>query len=196
MTMDRITKYLGGCSPGNFQNEANFRPNRTPGRRAEDARVCRRLRKDTVYPGPSIGMVRSRYEFRLHPAGTRPAAPFLSHPEAEDPNTRLHQLVRSAFEGDDTFEKKREVIDEYAAEFWRHLCRHESGGCQKGDGVSHDPGSEVSWRQFSTCPEKGQVGNLPPALAAGVALQQSVRSAVCRVRHSIHAPGVGAGGMR
>jgi hypothetical protein len=45
------------------------------------------------------------------------ALPYLV-PKAEDPNTAYLQLVDAAIEGDDTFERKREVIDEYG---WRHF---------------------------------------------------------------------------
>jgi hypothetical protein len=39
-------------------------------------------------------------------------------PATQDPNAGYLQLVNSAIEGDDTFEHKREVIDEYG---WRHF---------------------------------------------------------------------------
>lgn len=45
------------------------------------------------------------------------ALPYLT-PKADDPNTAYLQLVDAAIEGDDTFERKREVIDEYG---WRHF---------------------------------------------------------------------------
>jgi hypothetical protein len=43
--------------------------------------------------------------------------PYLT-PRAEDPNTGYLQLVDAALEGPDTFDRKREVIDEYG---WRHF---------------------------------------------------------------------------
>jgi hypothetical protein len=45
------------------------------------------------------------------------ALPYLT-PKAEDPNSGYLQLVDAAVEGPDTFEHKREVIDEYG---WRHF---------------------------------------------------------------------------
>ena len=39
-------------------------------------------------------------------------------PKSDDPHTLYHQLVDAAIEGGDTFEHKREVIDEYG---WRHF---------------------------------------------------------------------------
>ncbi len=39
-------------------------------------------------------------------------------PRADDPHTIYHQLVEAAIEGSDTFEHKRELIDEYG---WRHF---------------------------------------------------------------------------
>ncbi len=39
-------------------------------------------------------------------------------PKADDPHTGYQQLVEAAIEGDDTFEQKRERIDEYG---WRHF---------------------------------------------------------------------------
>jgi hypothetical protein len=45
------------------------------------------------------------------------AIPYLT-PKGEDPNTAYLQLVDAAIEGPDTFDHKREVIDEYG---WRHF---------------------------------------------------------------------------
>jgi hypothetical protein len=45
------------------------------------------------------------------------AVPYLT-PRADDPNAEYLKLVDAAIEGDDTFERKREVIDEYG---WRHF---------------------------------------------------------------------------
>jgi hypothetical protein len=45
------------------------------------------------------------------------AVPYLT-PRAEDPNTGYLRLVNAAVEGTDTFDAKREVIDEYG---WRHF---------------------------------------------------------------------------
>lgn len=45
------------------------------------------------------------------------AVPYLT-PAAEDPNAEYLALVRAALEGDDTFERKRDVIDEYG---WRNF---------------------------------------------------------------------------
>ena len=45
------------------------------------------------------------------------AVPYMT-PRATDPNSAYLQLVDAAIDGDDTFEKKREVIDEYG---WRHF---------------------------------------------------------------------------
>jgi hypothetical protein len=45
------------------------------------------------------------------------ALPYLT-PRADDPNTAYLQLVDAAIEGPDTFERKREVIDEFG---WRHF---------------------------------------------------------------------------
>lgn len=48
---------------------------------------------------------------------TAEAAPYLI-PAADAPDPALTQLVSSAIEGDDSFERKREAIDEYG---WRHF---------------------------------------------------------------------------
>jgi hypothetical protein len=59
----------------------------------------------------------------LHPRATTAwycasgAIPYLT-PGADDPNTTYLALVDAAIEGEDTFERKREVIDEYG---WRHF---------------------------------------------------------------------------
>ena len=45
------------------------------------------------------------------------AIPYLT-PKADDPNSEYLRLVDAAIEGDDTFEHKREIIDEYG---WRHF---------------------------------------------------------------------------
>ncbi len=45
------------------------------------------------------------------------ALPYLI-PTAEDPNSAYTSLFNAAIEGDDTFERKREVVDEYG---WRHF---------------------------------------------------------------------------
>lgn len=45
------------------------------------------------------------------------AMPYLL-PRSEDPNTDYTAIINAAIEGPDTFEKKREVIDEYG---WRHF---------------------------------------------------------------------------
>ena len=45
------------------------------------------------------------------------AIPYLT-PQSSDPHPGYRQLVDAAIEGDDTFEKKREVIDEFG---WRHF---------------------------------------------------------------------------
>ena len=45
------------------------------------------------------------------------AIPYLT-PESSDPNASYVRLVNSAIDGDDSFEAKRELIDEYG---WRHF---------------------------------------------------------------------------
>ena len=86
----------------------------------------------------------------------RPASlPYLT-PRADDPHSDYLRLVDAAIEGDDTFERKREVIDEYG---WRHF------GDIYGDheAVFHKgPGSDP---------------------ASGLALQQPVRrrGRLCRI---------------
>jgi hypothetical protein len=120
--------------------------------------------KDTVTPDQPLEWVRSPLRVRLDPAwyAASGAVPYLT-PEADDPNTDYIKLVRAAIEGEDTFEKKREVIDEYG---WRNFgdiyADHEAVDVRKASGVSDDPGNEALWRQVSNLPEKGQVENLPP----------------------------------
>jgi hypothetical protein len=63
--------------------------------------------------------------FRTPPRAAAPPAwycasgaiPYLT-PEADDPNAGYLALVRAALDGPDTFDQKREVIDEYG---WRHF---------------------------------------------------------------------------
>jgi hypothetical protein len=73
--------------------------------------------KDEVTPDEPLAWVRSPARVRVDPASyaASGAIPYLT-PESEDPNADYIKLVRAAIEGDDTFEKKREVIDEYG---WR-----------------------------------------------------------------------------
>jgi hypothetical protein len=74
--------------------------------------------KDTVTADP-LAWVRSPLRVRAEPAWycSTGAVPYLT-PEADDPNTDYVRLVRAAIEGEDTFEKKREVVDEYG---WRNF---------------------------------------------------------------------------
>jgi len=60
-------------------------------------------------------------------------------PEADDPSPRYVRLVRQAVDGDDTFERKRERVDEYG---WRNFgdtwADHEAAGHDgPGEFVSH-----------------------------------------------------------
>lgn len=55
---------------------------------------------------------------RAAPEWTCAAAGHYLVPRAEDPNAEYLSLVDAAIEGDDTFERKREAIDEYG---WRHF---------------------------------------------------------------------------
>jgi hypothetical protein len=111
--------------------------------------------KDEVTPDEPLAWVRSPARVRVDPtwyAASR-AIPNLI-PETEDPNADYIKLVRAAIEGDDTFEKKREVIDEYG---WRNFgdiyADHEAIPKEMARG---------KWHQVSNLPEKGQVENLPP----------------------------------
>jgi hypothetical protein len=74
--------------------------------------------KDSITSDP-LAWARSPLRVRADPAWycSSGAVPYLT-PEAEDPNTDYVHLVRAAIEGEDTFEKKREVVDEYG---WRHF---------------------------------------------------------------------------
>jgi hypothetical protein len=75
--------------------------------------------KDQVTADAPLELVRSPLRVRVDPAwyAASGAVPYLT-PEAEDPNADYIKLVRAAIEGEDTFEKKREVIDEYG---WRNF---------------------------------------------------------------------------
>lgn len=75
--------------------------------------------KDQVTPETPLEWVRSPLRVRVDPAwyAASGAVPYLM-PEADDPNADYIKLVRAAIEGEDTFEKKREVVDEYG---WRNF---------------------------------------------------------------------------
>jgi hypothetical protein len=100
--------------------------------------------KDTVTAEP-LAWVRSPLRVRADPAWycSTGAVPYLT-PEADDPNKDYVRLVRAAIEGEDTFEKKREVVDEYG---WRHFgdiyADHEAVNPRAGRG-SPDPAPFVS----------------------------------------------------
>jgi hypothetical protein len=118
--------------------------------------------KDTVTPEQPLEWVRSPLRVRLEPVwyAACAATPYLT-PEADDPNTDYIKLVRAAIEGEDTFEKKREVIDEYG---WRNFgdiyADHEAVDVKKG--VKSEPSAEPEWGQVSNLSGKGQVENVPP----------------------------------
>jgi hypothetical protein len=100
--------------------------------------------KDTVTAEP-LAWVRSPLRARADPAWycSTGAVPYLT-PEADDPNKDYVRLVRAAIEGEDTFEKKRELVDEYG---WRHFgdiyADHEAVNPRAGRG-SPDPAPFVS----------------------------------------------------
>jgi hypothetical protein len=118
--------------------------------------------KDTVTPEQPLEWVRSPLRVRPGPAwyAACKAVPYLT-PEADDPNTDYIKLVRAAIEGEDTFEKKRDVIDEYG---WRNFgdiyADHEAVDVKKG--TKTDAHAEPMWRQVFNLPGKGQVENSPP----------------------------------
>jgi hypothetical protein len=99
--------------------------------------------KDQVTPEQPLEWVRSPLRVRVDPAwyAASGVVPYLT-PEAEDPNADYIKLVRAAIEGEDTFEKKREVVDEYG---WRNFgdiyADHEAVAIEKASGVSDDPGT-------------------------------------------------------
>jgi hypothetical protein len=68
---------------------------------------------------PPLDWTRAPLFARAEPAwyGATGALPYLL-PEDDDPNGDYRRLVRAAVEGADTFEHKREVLDEYG---WRHF---------------------------------------------------------------------------
>ena len=70
-------------------------------------------------PEPVLEWCRTPSRARSHPAWycSTAALPYLT-PRAEDANTAYLELVDSAIEGADTFDHKREVIDEFG---WRHF---------------------------------------------------------------------------
>lgn len=74
--------------------------------------------RDDVTEVP-LAWCRERLLPRLEPSWycSTGAVPYLI-PTADDPNRDYTRLVNAAIEGDDTFERKREVIDEYG---WRHF---------------------------------------------------------------------------
>ena len=73
---------------------------------------------DTITDEP-LSWARRPAEVRAAPAWYSAAGvvPYLT-PRSEDPHPEYLQLVDAAVDGDDTFERKREVIDEYG---WRHF---------------------------------------------------------------------------
>jgi hypothetical protein len=99
--------------------------------------------KDEVTPEQPLEWVRSPLRVRVDPAwyAVSGVVPYLT-PEAEDPNADYIKLVRAAIEGEDTFEKKRDVVDEYG---WRNFgdiyADHEAVAIEKASGVSDDPGT-------------------------------------------------------
>jgi hypothetical protein len=70
-------------------------------------------------PEAALGWCRAPGRARAHPAWycSTGALPYLT-PRADDPNQAYLDLVDAAVEGSDTFDHKREVIDEYG---WRHF---------------------------------------------------------------------------
>ncbi len=73
---------------------------------------------DSITDGP-LSWARQPAEARAAPAWYCAAGVVPYHtPRADDPHRDYLQLVDAAIEGDDTFERKREVIDEYG---WRHF---------------------------------------------------------------------------
>ena len=75
--------------------------------------------EDDVTPGELMGWCRSPLLAMATPGWycSSGAVPYLT-PKADDPNPAYLSLVDAAIEGPDTFEAKREVVDEYG---WRHF---------------------------------------------------------------------------
>lgn len=74
---------------------------------------------DEVLPEEPLAWCRAPLVARASPGWycASGAVPYLT-PKAQDPHADYLRLVDAAIEGDDTFEKKREVVDEYG---WRHF---------------------------------------------------------------------------
>jgi len=148
--MDASEKYLGlSLFRAISRTEAISETNRNSRAASQKTHEFVVASARTPLPRTSHLNGRSPLRFALTRLGTRPAAPFLSTPEAEDPNTDYIKLVRAAIEGDDTFEKKREVIDEYG---WRNfgasMADHEAVDVKKASGVSHDPAARCRGGNF------------------------------------------------